>query len=55
VRGGITEAPALAGSLQAALQPAERKRAETLLQQELLQRTRAADPAQQQAAASPGR
>ena len=53
-RNGITEAPALAGSLQAGLQPAERKRAEALLQQELVQRTRAMNPAQQQANASPG-
>jgi alginate biosynthesis protein AlgK len=53
-RNGVADAPPLLGSLQAGLPPAERKRAEALLQQELVQRTRAAQSAQQQAAAPPG-
>lgn len=53
-RAGVAGGPALAGALRAGLSPAERQRAEALLERELAQRTRAAPAAQQQAAASPG-
>jgi alginate biosynthesis protein AlgK len=53
-QNGVAEATALATQLRASMPVAERKRADELLQQELVARTRAAQSAQQQAAASPG-
>jgi alginate biosynthesis protein AlgK len=54
-RNGIPEGKALAGTLLASMAPPERKRADELLQQELVERARAANAVQQQqAAASPG-
>jgi alginate biosynthesis protein AlgK len=53
-KNGVAEAPPLANSLRAGMAPADRKRADTLLEQETVERTRAAQAAQQQAAAPPG-
>jgi alginate biosynthesis protein AlgK len=53
-QNGVADAGAVAASLRAAMPPAERQRAEQLMQQELVARTRAAQSAQQQASASPG-
>lgn len=53
-QNGVEEGTALAAQLRAGMPPAERQRAEQVMQQELVARTRAAQSAQQQAAASPG-
>lgn len=53
-RNGVAEGAALAGSLQAGLSAQERRRAEQLLSEETVVRTRAAAVSQQQAAISPG-